>query len=60
MVSSGFECNGCAIAWPSATASPEGAVKPTGGRLIQKHFKIVFCREICVLSIFQFGKGVSI
>jgi hypothetical protein len=33
---------------------PEGAVKPTGGRLCkQKAFKIVFCREIYFLSMIK-------
>ncbi len=47
-----------AIAWPKATAGPEGAVKPTGGRLIQEHFKIVFCRENGCFSTIVFFKTV--
>ena len=47
-----------ATAWLKATAGPEGAVKPTGGRLIQEHFKIVFCRENGCFSTIVFFKTV--
>ena len=48
-----------ATAWPKATAGPEGAVKPTGGRLCkQKAFKIVFCRENGCFSTIVFFETV--
>jgi hypothetical protein len=44
---------------PKAPAGPEGAVKPTGGRLYnQKALKIVFCRENVSFSASLFFETV--